>query len=92
LLLDPFGVLCCFVVLAQFGFSSLLIQPAALLSGSFKEKASHSLIGVAMKTDGKTLFLLLFLYFLAKTGSGLEMESAYADARKRTNTDGDPEN
>jgi hypothetical protein len=52
---------------------------------------------VAMKMDGKTLFLLLFLYFLAETGSvsenaGLETESGYADTRKRTNTDGEPEN
>jgi hypothetical protein len=50
-----------------------------------------------MKTDGKPLFLLPFPYFLAETGSdsknaGLEMESGYADARKRTNTDGEPEN
>jgi hypothetical protein len=50
-----------------------------------------------MKTDGKTLFLLPFLYFLAETGSGsenagLETESGYADVQKRTNTDGEPEN
>jgi len=38
-----------------------------------------------MKTDGKTSFLLLFLYFLAETGSG------YAEVRKRTNTDVEPE-
>jgi hypothetical protein len=50
-----------------------------------------------MKTDGKTLLLLLFLFFLAETGSGsenagLETESGYADARKRPNTDGEPKN
>jgi hypothetical protein len=50
-----------------------------------------------MKTDRKTLFLLSFLYFLAETGSGsenagLKTESGYADARKRINTDGEPEN
>jgi hypothetical protein len=51
-----------------------------------------------MKTDGKTLFVLSFLYFfLAKTGlgsenTGLKIESGYADARKRINTDGEPEN
>jgi hypothetical protein len=49
------------------------------------------------KTDGKTLFLLTFLYFFMKIGSGLEntgleTESGYANARKRTNTDGEPEN
>jgi hypothetical protein len=48
-----------------------------------------------MKTDGKTL--LLFLYFLAETGSGLEnaglkTELGYADARKRPNTDEEPKN
>jgi hypothetical protein len=52
---------------------------------------------LAMKTDGKTLFLLLFLYFLVETRSGsenagLETESGYADARKRTNTDEELEN
>jgi hypothetical protein len=50
-----------------------------------------------MKTDGKTLFLLPFLYFLAEMGSGfenagLETESGYVDARKRTNMDGEPKN
>jgi hypothetical protein len=50
-----------------------------------------------MKKDRKTLFLLLFLYFLAEMESGsenagLETESGYVDARKRTNTDGEPEN
>jgi hypothetical protein len=50
-----------------------------------------------METDGKTLFLLLFLYFLAETGAGSEnagskTESEYMDIRKRTNTDGEPEN
>jgi hypothetical protein len=39
----------------------------------------------------------LFLYFLAETGSGsenagLETESGYVDARKRTNTDGELKN
>jgi hypothetical protein len=52
---------------------------------------------LAMKTDGKSLFLLSFLYFLAKTGSGsenvsLETESGYVDTRKQTNTDREPEN
>jgi hypothetical protein len=50
-----------------------------------------------METDGKTLFLLPFLYFLAETGVGSEnagskTESEYADIRKRTNTDEEPEN
>jgi len=45
-----------------------------------------------MKTDGKTSFLLLFLYFLAETGSGsentgMETESKYTEVQKRTNTD-----
>jgi hypothetical protein len=49
------------------------------------------------KTDGKTLFLLPFLYFLAETGAGsenagLKTELEYADIWKRTNTDGEPEN
>jgi hypothetical protein len=49
------------------------------------------------KRTEKTIFLLPFLYFLAKTGSGSEnmgskTESEYADIRKRTNTDGEPEN
>jgi hypothetical protein len=47
---------------------------------------------VGMKTDGKTLFLLLFLYFFAKTGAGSKIESEYADIRKRINTDGEPKN
>jgi hypothetical protein len=47
--------------------------------------------------DEKILFLLLFLYFLVEMGSGskivgLETESGYADARKRTNTDRESEN
>jgi hypothetical protein len=50
-----------------------------------------------MKTDGKTLFLLPFIYFLAETGAGSEnagskTESEYADLRKRTNMDGEPKN
>ena len=45
---------------------------------------------------GKTLFLLPFLYFLTETGSGsentgTETESDYAEVRKRTNTDVEPE-
>ena len=36
-------LLCCSC--PEFGFSSLLIQPTALISGSFKAKVSHSLIG-----------------------------------------------
>ena len=49
-----------------------------------------------MKTDGKNSFLLLFLYFLAETGSGsentgTETGSDYAKVRKRTNTDAEPE-
>jgi len=44
----------------------------------------------------KISFLLLFLYFLAKTGSGsentgTETVSDYAEVRKRTNTDVEPE-
>jgi hypothetical protein len=55
------------------------------------------LLCLVMKTDGKTIFLLLFLYFLAETGAGSDnagskIESEYADIRKRTNTDGEPEN
>jgi hypothetical protein len=43
-----------------------------------------------MKTDGKTQFLLLFLYLLAEMGSGSEnagseTEPKYTDVRKRTN-------
>jgi hypothetical protein len=50
-----------------------------------------------MKTDGKTLFLLPFLYFLPETGAGSEnmgskTESEYTDIRKRTNTDGELKN
>jgi hypothetical protein len=69
------------------GFSSWLVGGDVL-----------EITDVAMKMDEKTLFLLLFLYFfLAETGSGsknagLETESGYADTRKRTNTDGEPEN
>ena len=49
-----------------------------------------------MKTDGKTSFLFLFLYFLAETGSGsentgTETGSGYAEVRKRTNKDVEPE-
>jgi hypothetical protein len=54
-------------------------------------------MGLAMKTNGKTLFLLSFLYFLAEIGSGsenagLKTESGYANKRKQTNTDGEPKN
>jgi hypothetical protein len=50
-----------------------------------------------LKRTEKTIFLLMFLYFLAETragseNTGLEIKSGYADARKRTNTDGEPEN
>jgi hypothetical protein len=50
-----------------------------------------------MEMDGKTLFVLPFLYFLVETGAGLEnagskTESEYADIQKWTNTDGEPEN
>jgi hypothetical protein len=50
-----------------------------------------------MKTDGKTLFLLPFLYFLAETRAGSEntgskTELEYADIRKRINTDVEPKN
>ena len=49
-----------------------------------------------MKTDGKISFLFLFLYFLAETGSGsentgTETGSGYAEVRKRTNKDVEPE-
>jgi len=49
-----------------------------------------------MKTDGKTSFLLPFLYFLAETGSGskntgTETGSGYAEVRKQTNTNVEPE-
>ena len=48
------------------------------------------------ETEGKTQFLLLFIYFLAETGSdsentSTEMGSDYAEVRKRTNTDVEPE-
>jgi hypothetical protein len=50
-----------------------------------------------VKTDGKTLFLLPFLFFFVETGSGsentgLKTKSGYVDAQKRINTDGEPEN
>ena len=49
-----------------------------------------------MEKDEKISFLLLFLYFLAEMGSGLEntgteMGSDYAEVRKRTNMDIEPE-
>jgi hypothetical protein len=45
----------------------------------------------------RTIFLLSFLYFFVETRAGSEnagskTESEYADIRKRTNTDGEPEN
>jgi hypothetical protein len=45
-------------------------------------------VALAMKTDGKIIFLLPFLYFLAETRSGSETESGYVGARKRTNMAG----
>jgi hypothetical protein len=54
-----------------------------------------------MKTELKRMekpyFYLRFYIFFMKIGSGLkntglETESGYADARKRSNTDGEPEN
>jgi hypothetical protein len=56
---------------------------------------------LAMKTDGNgrknPISTSVSIFFLAKTESGLEntgseTESEYADIRKRTNTDGEPEN
>jgi hypothetical protein len=49
------------------------------------------------KRTEKLYFYFRFYIFLAKTGSGSEntgseTESEYADIRKRTNTDGKPEN
>jgi hypothetical protein len=49
------------------------------------------------KRTEKPYFYFRFYIFLAETGSGSEntgseMESEYADIRKRTNTDGEPEN
>ena len=49
-----------------------------------------------METDGKISFLLLFLYFFTEIGSssentGTETGSNYAEVRKRTNTDVEPE-
>jgi hypothetical protein len=49
------------------------------------------------KRTEKPYFYLNFYIFLAETGAGLEnagskMESEYADIRKRTNTDEEPEN
>jgi hypothetical protein len=49
------------------------------------------------KRTEKPYFYFCFYIFLAETGSGsknagLEMESGYADAQKRTNTDREPEN
>jgi hypothetical protein len=49
-----------------------------------------------MKTDGKTSFLLPFLYVLVETESGLEntsteTASGYAEVRKQTNMDVEPE-
>jgi hypothetical protein len=53
-----------------------------------------------MKTNGngrKTIFYFCFYIFFVKTGSGLEnagleTKTGYADARKRTNTDGELKN
>jgi hypothetical protein len=54
-----------------------------------------------MKTDGngrkKPISTSVSIFFLAETGpgsenAGSETESEYADMRKRTNTDGEPEN
>jgi hypothetical protein len=49
------------------------------------------------KRTEKPYFYFRFYIFLAETGSssenaGLKMKSGYADARKRTNTDGEPKN
>ena len=49
-----------------------------------------------MKTDGKILFYFRFYIFLAEMGSGsentgTETGSGYAEVRKRTNTDVEPE-
>ena len=51
---------------------------------------------VLMKMDGKISFLLPFLYFLVEMGSGsentgMETGSGYAEVRKQTNTDVEPE-
>ena len=48
------------------------------------------------ETDEKISFLLLFLYFFTEVGSGSEITgtetgSNYAEVRKRTNTDVEPE-
>jgi hypothetical protein len=65
--------------------------------GTGGRRVQQQLGSKRMKTDGKTLFLLLFIYFLAETGAGSEnadskTESEYADIQKRINTDREPKN
>jgi hypothetical protein len=50
-----------------------------------------------MKTDGKNPISTFISIFFGGNGmgsenTGLEMESGYVDARKRTNTDREPKN
>jgi hypothetical protein len=80
-------------------FCAVLVA-AATMPARTAEPALPTAFLLGMKTDGngrKNLFLLPFLYFLVETGAGSEnagtkTESEYADIRKRTDTDGEPEN
>jgi hypothetical protein len=75
-----------------------IVDPACIKKAfCSKLRVREDIRSCAMKTNGKTLFLFSFIYFLIETRAGLKntcskTESENTYIRKRTNTDKEPKN